>query len=582
MDVYGCMCMCMYGMYGVFVCMYVCIHACMRVNALVDWCMRDSFHMCVHVRVGDCICGHILPSTRFSRDLCSLSPVQAVDEPVAADASCSPTPGHVTLTATFVAIVAIEPDFRAVQRVLALTHTGQIPVPHAARLLKCSEDVVRDLLAADAGSYALKQSLLRLTRLLASDGHSAAKTVTQRPSHLSGTDARLLAHLESTVTLWPVDELPSPGPTDAPLSTHESNVLRDSLSPDSDCDTDADASDAATLKCMHAIHVDGQSNDRQPIEDGLRELQPHLNLTDPSAPCRRESNRVRTRHEYCVTKKQPQLLWILHQLCRHWPRTAALRVYDVCGGRGDLGLCIARTFPLGHVTVLDANALSLAAGRRRAAAVGLTNIDFACVDLLHWSAPAVDACGSRTASTPPTTLFIGLHARGALSDTILALAVRHDACFFVVPCCFGKHDHLPAGQSWCAHLPDALPLPEVAALGACGTPACASAVAAVAPSAASSWSRALLRLAESPTRTVSVRAMHIINSLRLHWVQQATQTRCMIMRDSTDSTDAATSREHMRDSSNSSSAPISTLPTPRLLCFDEAASLRNFVLARLT
>ncbi len=456
-----------------------------------------------------------------------------------------------TLTATYVAILAIEPDFRAAQRVYGLVHTGHMPVAQAARLLKCPEAEVLALLACEAGSYSLKQSLLRLSRLLASDGHSAVKTVTQRPSHLSASDSRLLAHLELTVTLWPV-EAAAPQTcsvdVDGLLSvTHgEADTHGEAAAPDSQTSGNV----ATTVAVM------------QTIDDSLGDLSPTLNLTDPLAPCRRESGRVRTRHDYCVTKKQPQLLWTIHQLRCQWPSTAALRVYDVCGGRGDLGLCIARSFPQSHVTVLDANALSLAAGRRRAAAVGLTNVDFACVDLASWAPGAPSSC---SASSPPShTLFIGLHACGALSDTILALAVRHHACFFVVPCCFGKHGHLPAAQHWFQHLSPS----DVASTA---SSMCESDGAIPPPDP--DWSRAVLRLAESPTRTVSVRAMHIINSLRLSWVQQVSRTRHTS--DAAD-TDVATS-----SSSSLTCATPESLLAPRLLCFDETASLRNFVLVRL-
>jgi hypothetical protein len=219
--------------------------------------------------------------------------------------------------------------------------------------------------------------------------------------------------------------------------------------------------------------------------------------------CRRRTGGLTTRLQYAHLKKTPQILWFLHALRRLLPQLrrggggGPVRVVDVGGGRGDLGIAVASAFGAARVrvAVVDANEPSLAAGEARAAALGLAHcMDFFATDVRVGFACGAEAghgggAGAAAALLRGGELFVGLHTCGGLTDAALALAAARGAAFLVVPCCFTKHAALAAaaGGGWREHLPGAGEADE----------------------------RAMCMLAESPARAVSLRAMRLIAGARL-------------------------------------------------------------------
>ncbi len=169
------------------------------------------------------------------------------------------------------------------------------------------------------------------------------------------------------------------------------------------------------------------------------------------------SARLRSRAAFVLAKKRPQVRWLvaraLELLARLPPSAAPPLVVDACGGRGGLGLALARALPRARVVVLDASLPAVEAGARAAAAAGLAHLSF-----LHASLPLpgggaaaalreeVGGCGGG-APAPAPALLLGLHACGGLSDAILALARELRAAFCVVPCCFTKHGGVAGGAA---------------------------------------------------------------------------------------------------------------------------------------
>lgn len=188
------------------------------------------------------------------------------------------------------------------------------------------------------------------------------------------------------------------------------------------------------------------------------------------------------RFRYALAKKSPQVDWmtarILYVLDKSCPAMGRERtVVDVGGGRGDLALVVAAALGgRGHVTVVDTNLESLAAGEERAAAEGLL--------------PHMSFIGDRIENVKDFnfSLVIGLHACGGLGEYALRLAAVHGASFVLCTCCFNSNPGMAVLTRVCDDPP--LPLNEVKTL--CG-------------------------LAEKVTDppTVSRRAMHAMNAMRL-------------------------------------------------------------------
>jgi hypothetical protein len=237
---------------------------------------------------------------------------------------------------------------------------------------------------------------------------------------------------------------------------------------------------------------------------------------------------VRNRREYAAIKKTPQLRVMLQLLAeelvrvqRRFPLRPAV-VCDVGGGRGDLALAVAASFPSVLVVMLDANEPSLAVGAARAAAAGLTNIDFRVL-AVEGVANATDAAAVFTVIGKSVDIFIGLHACGGLSDAILGLALHARAAVVCAPCCYGKHSIMRGADTWwsalaCGSVP-AVVAPACPDETAAETPCAGRAASSLATSSAceitAADAKTLCCLAECTDRSISLRASVAIASLRL-------------------------------------------------------------------
>ena len=200
-------------------------------------------------------------------------------------------------------------------------------------------------------------------------------------------------------------------------------------------------------------------------------------------PCVRQNAFVHTRGEYASKKKDPQIRALLHLISAQQlvPDAGAFRILDLGGGRGDLGIALAGAYPRAHVTVVDKNAVAVAAGEARAGALALTNVSFAVGD---GAQAAVNDAGIGP------LLIVGLHACGVLTDILLHAAVASRSSFACVPCCFSALCRDIATSNTSREMFDN-----------------------------SDEVRLLSRMADSPEREISCRAMRVIASRRVAYVR---------------------------------------------------------------
>ena len=208
-------------------------------------------------------------------------------------------------------------------------------------------------------------------------------------------------------------------------------------------------------------------------------------------PCLRPTARVPTRGTYASLKKGPQVEWIIAYLARHPPFFDL--VVDVGGGRGDLVIAVATAFPKVSVILVDSNSVAREAAQARASALGLTNVTF------RRDVPPSDYYNDAAAANSATpwshSLYVGLHTCGGLTDAAIAAAVAARASFLIVPCCYGR---MRSGSEGGGGVRDATKI----------LPLCLSTL----PPA---HVDAVLRIAESPDRTLALRAMGAICTVRL-------------------------------------------------------------------
>lgn len=178
------------------------------------------------------------------------------------------------------------------------------------------------------------------------------------------------------------------------------------------------------------------------------------------------------RRAYIENKKRPQVMWVLsrvHDLIAR--RGATFRhIVDVGGGRCDLAVALAASFPQTLVTVYERNVRALEHGAERQRALSLSNLSLVGGDMDAW------------AMRGSFDFLIGLHACGTLSDDILQRASEASAAFLVATCCFGGMASFEDKAGTLAHTGD--------------------------------W-RTLARMADSPQADVSERAMAALNRARM-------------------------------------------------------------------
>jgi hypothetical protein len=152
----------------------------------------------------------------------------------------------------------------------------------------------------------------------------------------------------------------------------------------------------------------------------------------PEAPTPLPSHRgPRTREEYIVNKKIPQVRWMVRRVKDLYKDgDPPLHILDVGGGRGDLATALALALPTSRLTVVDLNQPSLDAGRVYAHARGCGDrIDFVYADMVEYADQE---------SPPKIDLVVALHACGDLSDLAMSFAHKLGAAFVVCPCCYSK------------------------------------------------------------------------------------------------------------------------------------------------
>ena len=113
-------------------------------------------------------------------------------------------------------------------------------------------------------------------------------------------------------------------------------------------------------------------------------------------------------------------------------------IIDVGGGRGDLGLALAKTFPDHQVLVYEPNRPSLNQGKTRATELGFSNIHFKCNTLES----LVCELKAKKIGQGKKPLLVSLHACGGLSDAVLEVCGTFGLTFCLCTCCFASFPHL--------------------------------------------------------------------------------------------------------------------------------------------
>lgn len=220
------------------------------------------------------------------------------------------------------------------------------------------------------------------------------------------------------------------------------------------------------------------------------------------------------------------------------------------GGRGDLAVHIAKTFPDVIVTVVDANERSLRQGELFARSQGQpisARIRFICANVTEEFSPQavanlggsggnynenssdlIDFCATNV------DFVVALHACGGLSDLAMRFAVLNSCRFVVCPCCYLKNPFLlPLAPMERGNLEAAVDenhqSPVFVTSSAHAITDSTSVDVATSITGVAHYFKlnfvshtdrgVLLRLAESDNRSVSLRACRVINSQRLNSLQ---------------------------------------------------------------
>eukprot|EP00978_Attheya_sp_CCMP212_P028834 scaffold100614_cov54-Attheya_sp.AAC.1 len=278
--------------------------------------------------------------------------------------------------------------------------------------------------------------------------------------------------------------------------------------------------------------------------------------------------------EYACKKKSPQVLWFSQRVSELVSKTNSndsslntsnkhtnnkdsqpqLTILDVGGGRGDLafGLLDRLSDQIDKILLVDTNESSLLWARKRALELGYEKQ----MEFIHTCISKLDA-----SAIANVNVVVGLHACGGLTDAALALVHRiasssspsssftsvsssldeslqqqveeeRSIHFFICPCCFHRHvDLVPTTFGWC-HEERMVEKPSK-----------------------NENVDTLKRLAESSDRTLSLRAMTCINSLRL-----------------------AKFKQFIHDTNETSSSNSITVKRLQINSFSKDYSMRNLVL----
>ena len=507
-----------------------------------------------HLRGGAASCDALAPLLRFAT--CEVSgPLEAAQ-------------GQLSLHARAVTLQRVHAPpaaggATAVQRVLCACAAGLLSREEAGAALDCAPEALAALLACQAAGdrYRLKQALLARSRALAGLPPGRPCGRQRAPLH-ARSDLAALAAAEAA--------LPAAAPTPGAGAWGGAAA--------------APPAHAAAEDPLHPVHnlppTAGACARALPANHGERSGA-SAGGTVQAGPCL-PPRAQRSREQYAHHKKAPQIAWFLEALAPLLQQLTAARrrggdgggggggggdcccpplsLVDVGGGRGDLALAVTARFPGVRTTVIDVNESSLAAGRARAAELGLQ-------DRIHfWAADALALAESGALARADADLFFGLHTCGGLSDAVIALAVSVARPFLIVPCCYNKNGALVA---------------RCAGLGLAVDPAAARAATASAASAGAGVEaegeaeeededaheeedgevtngalcsapadvgllqhRVLCKLAESSDRAISVRASTVLNARRLLAVQPQA-TACGLMLQAVTAFDASASARNI-------------------------------------
>eukprot|EP01043_Picozoa_sp_COSAG02_P034118 COSAG02_NODE_2368_length_9050_cov_27.534689_5_plen_249_part_00 len=128
-------------------------------------------------------------------------------------------------------------------------------------------------------------------------------------------------------------------------------------------------------------------------------------------------------------------------------------VADFGAGSGHLGLLLAWLRPDCHVVLVERKEYSAIYGRRRIAAMELTNCEFFCGGIEEFG--ELPLVGDQPSASKPATMTryggrvdvgVAMHACGLLTDLAIDLCVQRGARFAFCPCC-------------CTYCPTASPQP---------------------------------------------------------------------------------------------------------------------------
>ncbi|CEM31585.1 unnamed protein product [Vitrella brassicaformis CCMP3155] len=374
--------------------------------------------------------------------------------------------GQLSVEATHIRMIKVEPSFFAVDRLLADCRNGRFPRTWTAAALGIPASQLASLLPSAADGHedhgnasARKQRVTRLARRLA-----GLPEVPIRPIKHDERDLALLEQLAPLRDKWPLEERTDifsfdEGDTHGglPCEVHPRVNLLRQLWRHNDSSDGGEGSGGAY---GHQQTEEREENSSVGTADGQRER----------------------RLRYADEKKAPQVQWMVKRV-QEWlrqhqssaPRRPA-RLIDIGGGRGDLSLACAVAFPDVDVLMTEPHEPSRKAAMTGAQQLGVGNLSVYDMDLDAFAAHLKCLpCAPLTA-----TLIIGLHACGGLSDGLIDLGLATGSSCLVCTCCFTAHQHLAARL--CTHTEQL---------------------------------QTLARLAESPLREVSAKAMHTYNGLRL-------------------------------------------------------------------
>ena len=154
------------------------------------------------------------------------------------------------------------------------------------------------------------------------------------------------------------------------------------------------------------------------------------------------------RIDYAKRKKRPQVQTLIKILKENMILKENQVIIDVGGGRGDLGLALAISFPKQQVIILEPNESSLKAGEQRAIELKIENIQFKCETLNdlailnNGTSSSIATENNNDSSSSSSPIIVGLHCCGGLSDAILDLCGRKKLSFCLVTCCFNSYPNL--------------------------------------------------------------------------------------------------------------------------------------------